>query len=239
MTEEQAEESQDKTSAAPEAETAKVPRPTRASASLIREVAITFGALAAVILAILLVQDWRDRSSQPSLTAAPLFTDMNGNAIDVELGVTTEGKAAIGKPAVDFQLVDPDGNLVSLTDFRGAPVLVNFWATWCVPCRREVPDFVVLQEEWGDSVRIVGVDLQERADTVSQFAKDFQINYSLVLDLDGEVTRAYQLSGLPETFFLDASGIIRDHRIGRVEKEVARCIAAGILAGNHEPEDCR
>jgi thiol-disulfide isomerase/thioredoxin len=205
----------------------------------ILELAVTLGALGIVVLGILLVENWRDRSSQPSSAAAPVFTDLNGNPIEVELGVVSGGRAALGKPAADFQLVDPDGRLLTLADYRGQPVLVNFWATWCVPCRREVPDFVQLQAEWGDSVQIVGVNLQERAVTVSQFAADFQMNYPLALDLDGEVTKAYRLTGLPETFFVDSAGILRDHRIGAVEPEIARCIVDGMLAGNHDPKDCR
>lgn len=215
------------------------PRRPRKEGYPILELAVTLGALGIVVLGILLVENWRDRSSQPSSAAAPVFTDLNGNPIEVELGVVSGGRAALGKPAADFQLVDPDGGLLTLADYRGQPVLVNFWATWCVPCRREVPDFVQLQEEWGDSARIVGVNLQERAATVSQFAADFQINYPLALDLDGEVTKAYRLTGLPETFFVDSAGILRDHRIGAVEPEIARCIVDGMLAGNHDPKDCR
>lgn len=222
-----------------EAATRHGSRRNRGSRYPFRELIVTFGALGAVVLAVLFIENWRDRSTQPSFSSAPTFTDFNGNTIEVDLGVVSGGKAAIGKPALGFQLVDLEGDLVSLADFRGRPVLVNFWATWCVPCRREVPDFVQLQREWGDSVRIVGVDLQERAPTVSQFAEEFRINYTLVLDLDGEVTRAYQLTGLPETFFVDAAGIIRDHRIGAVEPEIARCIVSSMLAGDHEPKDCR
>lgn len=213
--------------------------PNRNAGYPLLELALTLGAVGLVVVSILLVQNWRDRSSQPPSGDAPVVTDLNGNTIEIDLGVTAGSGSAIGEPATDFQLVDAEGNLVTLAGFRGQFVLVNFWATWCVPCRREVPDFVALQEEWGDSAQIVGVNLQEQAATVSDFAREFRVNYPLALDLNGEVTEAYELTGLPETFFVDAAGILRDHRIGIVEPDIARCIVASMLEGNHQPEDCR
>lgn len=156
-----------------------------------------------------------------------------------EFGITGEGSPDIGETAPDFLLVSPNGAQVRLSDLRGKPVVVNFWATWCPPCVREIPDFVALQTEWGDRIQIVGVDLQEPPENASLFVEQFGINYLIGLDRDGEVTQAYKLTGLPETFFLDRDGTIRDHRIGQVSQEVARCIGESIAAGSHEPEDCR
>ena len=65
------------------------------------------------------------------------------------------------------------------------------------------------------------------------------MNYPLALDLDGSVTQAFKLTGLPETFFIDSAGVIRDHRIGVVQAEVARCIVAGLQRNDYAPDDCR
>ncbi len=78
-----------------------------------------------------------------------------------------------------------------------------------------------------------------RAGVAQEFVDNYSINYPTPLDGCGEVTGSYKLRGLPETFFLDEQGIIRDHRIGQLRPDVARCIVAGIQAGAHDPEDCR
>ncbi|MBI2765952.1 MAG: TlpA family protein disulfide reductase [Chloroflexi bacterium] len=200
-----------------------------------RDLVIPFLAIAAVVGAIVLVQLYRARDRVPALDAS--FAPGAYQAID--LGPAGGGKPKLGEPAPGFQLLDPEGNLIRLDDFRGRPVVVNFWATWCVPCQRESPDLVALQKEWGDSVRLLGVDYFESAEAVKGFALNFSLNYPLPLDSDGRVTGSYKLTGLPETFFLDDAGIIRDHRIGQLRPEIARCIVAGIQAGNHKPEACR
>lgn len=200
-----------------------------------RDLLVPLAAIVAVVGAIVLVQLYRERESTPA--AGPVFAP--GSYSPIELGSEGGGKPKLGELAPGFQLLDPEGRVIRLDDFRGRPVLVNFWATWCVPCRKETPDLIQLQSEWGDQVQIVGVNYSEPADTARAFATNFGINYVLPLDNTGEVTGSYKLTGLPETFFLDGEGIIRDHRIGQLRPDVARCIVAGIQAGGHEPEACR
>ncbi|MBE7520630.1 MAG: TlpA family protein disulfide reductase [Thermoflexaceae bacterium] len=200
-----------------------------------RDLIIPVAAITAVVVAIVLVQLIRERESTPA--TAPVFAP--GSYSPIELGSQGGGKPKLGEPAPGFQLLDVDGQVVRLDGFRGRPVLINFWATWCVPCRKETPELVELQSEWGDQAQIVGVNYSEPADTARAFATNFGINYVLPLDNTGEVTGSYKLTGLPETFFLDSEGIIRDHRIGQLNPDVARCIVASIQAGNHKPEACR
>lgn len=214
-------------------------RAARASRYPVVELSVTLGAIAAVVLAIMLIQGLQDDGGASPSPSSIAFTDLNGNPATVEVGVVSGDKAAIGRPATGFNLPDPDGAIVSLASYRGRPVVINFWATWCAPCRREVPDFVALQEEWGDGARIVGVNLQEQGPTVANFAADYGINYPIALDLNGEVTRAYRLTGLPETFFVDSEGILRDHRIGVVRPATARCVVASLGRGDYDPKDCR
>ncbi len=204
----------------------------RGGRNAVRDLAIPVLAIAAVVTAIVVVQLIRERNAATSAPSA------SGEYSALNLGSSGEGAPKVGEPAPGFQLLDLEGEMIRLEDFRGRPVLINFWATWCVPCRKETPDLVALQAEWGDTAQILGVNYYESADVAQGFVDEFSINYPTPLDSYGEVTGSYKLRGLPETFFLDGQGIIRDHRIGQLDPDVARCIVAGIQAGNHEPEDC-
>jgi len=208
--------------------------PRRGGRDPLRDLVIPIAAIVAVVVAIVLVQLVRERNN--AVPAAPATSD---DFYSLELGPAGEGKPKVGEPAPGFQLLDAQGQVVRLEDFRGRPVLINFWATWCVPCRKETPELVALQTEWGETAQIVGVNYYESAEAVQAFATDFSVNYPLPLDSDGRVTGSYKLRGLPETYFLDSEGVIRDHRIGQLRPDVARCIVGGIQAGNHEPEECR
>jgi thiol-disulfide isomerase/thioredoxin len=194
-----------------------------------------FAVLTAVVLAILVLEGVIPFGKSGS--AGPGAVSATGDFF--ELGVLRDGEIEFGEPAPLFQLQDADGTVIRLDDYRGRPVLVNFWASWCIPCRAEVPDLVALQAEWGDRAQILGVDLQESAGTVTEFAAAFETNYPLPIDRDGSVTDAYELFGLPETFFLDAEGIVRDLRIGQLDPDVARCIVESIEQGDHDPRSCR
>ncbi|MGK2964748.1 MAG: TlpA family protein disulfide reductase [Tepidiformaceae bacterium] len=201
----------------------------------LRDFVLPLAAVAGVFSAILLVQMVRERGHAPSSVA----NSGHFYSLEAELGPAGKGTPKLGQAAPGFQLVDTRGQLVRLEDFRGRPVLLNFWASWCVPCRRETPDLIALQAEWATTAQILGVNYYESAAAAREFADEFAVNYPLPLDSDGRVTGSYKLTGLPETFFLDGDGIIRDHRIGQLSADVARCIVAGIGAGRHEPKDCR
>lgn len=206
----------------------------RGGRDALRDLAIPVLAIAAVVAGIVAVQMFREINAGVPAGASP-----GGEYYTLELGSTGEGAPKLGEPAPGFHLLDPGGEMIRLEDFRGRPVLINFWATWCVPCRKETPDLVTLQAEWGETVQILGVNYYESADVAQEFVTSFAVNYPTPLDSYGEVTGSYKLTGLPETFFLDGGGIIRDHRIGQLRPDVARCIVAGIRAGGHDPKDCR
>ena len=206
---------------------------TRRGRNVLRDLVIPVLAIAAAVAGIVAVQMFRE------INAAPTAPSIGGEYSSLNLGSTGEGAPKLGEPAPGFQLLDPAGEMIRLEDFRGRPVLINFWATWCVPCRKETPDLVTLQAEWGETVQILGVNYYESAGVARDFVSSFAVNYPTPLDSYGEVTGSYKLRGLPETFFLDEQGTIRDHRIGQLDPDIARCIVAGIRAGNHDPEDCR
>lgn len=128
------------------------------------------------------------------------------------------------RPAPDFTLQGLDGSTVRLSDYRGKVVLVNFWGTWCEPCKEETP---ALQEAYrrlsGQGLMVIGVDLrnQERAGPagdadVRAFAERYSVTYPIALDVAGETARAYQIFPLPTSFFIDQAGVMRFVRVGMV-----------------------
>ena len=123
----------------------------------------------------------------------------------------------IGNLAPDFQLSNLDGQLVSLNDFRGKPILVNFWATWCPPCRSEMPFIqeTFTDKKWSEEGLVVlAIDIGEKASTVREFVNNYGLTFPVLLDIGREVSLEYHVRGIPTTFFIDREGIIQDIRVG-------------------------
>jgi len=128
------------------------------------------------------------------------------------------GELAGSAPA--FTLMDLDGRPVSLADFRGKVVVLNFWATWCPPCRREIPDFIDLQNEYGSQgVQIVGIALDE-PEKVQAFARQHGMNYAVLIGSD-EISMKYGgIEGIPTTFIVDKNGKIVNRFEGFRPREI-------------------
>ena len=120
-----------------------------------------------------------------------------------------DSPAHVGQPALDFALQDLMGNVVRLSNLRGQVVLVNLWATWCPPCRAEMPDLSALYLAHNEGFIILGVDDQERKETVSEFLKRTPLPYPVLLDPDSRVSRAYGVSFLPMSILIDRRGVLR------------------------------
>jgi peroxiredoxin len=118
--------------------------------------------------------------------------------------------------APDFTLATTDGDAIQLSALQGRPVVVNFWATWCPPCRAEMPELEALWQRFGQgSVMVLGVDQGESAVVVERFAREeVPTSFPLLLDESQEVGRLYQVHALPTTFFIDAQGRIQDVKVG-------------------------
>ena len=135
-----------------------------------------------------------------------------------EIGELEEGVSAEKEwgNAPDFTLPDLEGNSLTLSDFKGRVIILNFWATWCPPCRREIPDFVELYEKYKDEgLLIIGVNL-DRGDSrsVKQFSKEYKINYPIVLG-NVNVTQDYGgVRAIPTTFVIDRKGNIKEKYVG-------------------------
>ena len=122
----------------------------------------------------------------------------------------------ISKPAPDFTLQSLNGQNMSLSDLRGKAVLLNFWATWCAPCKIEMPWFVELQNEYGaQGLQIVGVAMDDSSkDDIAKFAKDMGVNYPVLIGKEAVGEEYGGVPALPESFFIGRDGKIVDKIIG-------------------------
>ena len=125
-----------------------------------------------------------------------------------------------GALAPDFLLPTLDGKTVRLSDLRGKGVVINFWATWCPPCRKEMPQLVAAYQRYrNDGLEVVAVNVGEPEDRVRQFAEEFGMRFTVALDKIGAVARTYSLLGLPTTFFVDRQGVIRIVHAGAFKEQ--------------------
>lgn len=139
----------------------------------------------------------------------------------VALFLTVSPAAAVeGERACDLGLPDLEGTLVHLSQLRGNVLVVNFWATWCNPCREEIPDFVQLHKEYrGRGVEVIGVAVEKgKEKRVKAFAAKFGIEYPIVVG-DIEVARQWLVRGIPRTFLIDREGKVAQKIVGKTDKD--------------------
>jgi cytochrome c biogenesis protein CcmG, thiol:disulfide interchange protein DsbE len=129
-------------------------------------------------------------------------------------------KVAVGEKVPAFTGRDLDGRKVDLKALRGEVVLLNVWATWCFPCRREMPALEGLHREWsGNGLRVVAVsiDAASAERDIQEFVAEYGLTFDIVHDAAQDVTRAFRTIGVPETFLIDPDGTLRRHWIGRID----------------------
>lgn len=152
-----------------------------------------------------------------------------GGSADVEPARIVQAQAtgeldvgpSAGALAPDFEASDSDGNRFRLSDYRGWPVLVNFWATWCVACKAEMPAIQgVLEHHRTGGFTVIAVNEGEGAEAARQFLEDMGVDFHLALDPDRTVGDAYRLPGLPGSFFVDRDGVIREVWYGEMSVEM-------------------
>lgn len=124
--------------------------------------------------------------------------------------------------APDFKLLSTDGKEVNLSDYKGKVVILDFWATWCGPCRRGVPDLVAIQKNYGEKVVIIGISLDDSRtkNDIQPFMKEFEINYPVVYGTSEVVMNYGNIQAIPTSFIIDQSGNIVDKYVGLVSKEI-------------------
>ncbi|WP_409293083.1 peroxiredoxin family protein [Peribacillus sp. SCS-37] len=123
-----------------------------------------------------------------------------------------------GNIAPDFTLSTLDGKTVSLSDYKGKKVLLNFWATWCPPCKKEIPEMKEYAERMPDNEVILAVNMDPKAD-VKGFAAKMGMNFPVLLDKEDKVNSAYKVISIPTTYFIDSNGHISHKIIGQMKAE--------------------
>jgi len=127
---------------------------------------------------------------------------------------SVEVTAKVGSQAPDFSLPTIDGDMITLSDLRGKPVVLTFWTTHCGACLYQMPFFQAAHEEMGQEVMIVAIDIGESSSLIQQFAEYYGYTFTFALDYDGSVMSVYNIVGTPTNFLIDASGVITEIKIG-------------------------
>jgi thiol-disulfide isomerase/thioredoxin len=164
---------------------------------------ILFAALAALYMTSVFTGDKPGSINEANLYPNPAGSEPSGNTV----------------PAPDFSLTSMEGDLFTLSDHAGKVIVLNIWATWCPPCREEIPEFIEIQDEMEEDVLFVGVSMDEQGwDVVRPFAEEYQVNYPLVVD-DGTVSVKYgPIQALPMTFLINRDGEVELAIPGMVNK---------------------
>lgn len=124
----------------------------------------------------------------------------------------------MGKQAPPFSLKNLDGRPLSLADYKGKVVLINFWATWCKPCRVEMPSLNKLFKKYGkQGLVVIGVSIDKTRDPVREFLEEIPLDFPIVLDSDTSVSKNYKVFAFPTTFLIDRGGILKEKFIGEMD----------------------
>ncbi len=138
--------------------------------------------------------------------------------------------------APDFTVIDTEGNSVKLSDMRGKPVIVNFWASWCGPCKGEMPDFEEKYKEYGDEINFMMINLTDGSgDTVksaSEFIESRGYSFPIYFDTMMEAAMAYSVYSIPVTFFIDAQGSVAAYAPGAIDGDTIQQGIDMIYQGN-------
>jgi peroxiredoxin len=139
-----------------------------------------------------------------------------------------------GEPIPNFELPTLDGRKVRLSDLRGSPVLINFWATWCAPCKQEMP-LIVEQYNWnrGEGLRVLAIDTlaNDNVEDMRAFVKQFNMNFDVLVDETDAIAGGWEVMGLPTTFFVRPDGIIAKVHVGQLTADQLKEYMKLILPG--------
>jgi peroxiredoxin len=174
-------------------------------------------ALPLILLAVILVAN-RDNGS-------------DGSAVTPPPGHAT-ASVKVGEPLPDFTLTDANGKQVQLSSFRGKPLVLTFFASWCNPCEKEMPLLQQAHDDTPDRFGALAVSYDDLAGDSRDFVHRLGVTFPVGLDPDGQVKRAYGVTGIPQTFFVDANGVLRDRVYGITSKRALDQPLDALLGAN-------
>ena len=180
-----------------------------------KRILIALGIVVLIMGASYSVYDFnKSEEKTTSLVNPPVPTQQQASAASSQNSNTDE---KFKLKAIDFKLKDLNGKEVSLSDFKGKRVFLNFWASWCPPCKAEMPEMEDLYKETKDSdLVILAVNLGENKSTVEKFIKDNNYTFPVLLDNNNEAAVNYRVVSIPTSFFIDKDGTIVDKHIGSI-----------------------
>lgn len=158
----------------------------------------------------------------PSGQITPANTIAPGSSTTYEPPKSANDQVRIGSLAPDFNLNNLNNQVIKLSQFRGKPVLMNFWATWCPPCEAELPMLEQTYQANSDKLVILGVNMREDADTVAGRVDKAGLKYPIVLDGNGDVTNRYQVRVFPTSLFIDKNGIVQRIILGPLTEDTVK-----------------
>ncbi len=160
---------------------------------------------------------------QASITPTTEPADSSGNSPELSITAAPEPTK---QPAIDFSMQDINGNTVSLSDYYGKPIVLNFWASWCGPCKSEMPEFNTVYLDLKDDVNFLMVDMvdgfQETINKGSKFIEDNGYEFPIFFDVDQEGAYSYSVYAIPSTVFIDKDGNIANYYQGAISESVLR-----------------
>jgi peroxiredoxin len=181
---------------------------------------VLLAVLAAVFLAI---RAGRDDGGDDAQIIAPPTGQASAAPDDGDTGPIDGSGPVVGQPAPTFALRNADGEIVKLTDLRGKVVWINFWATWCRPCKQELPDIQKLYgEKRGQGLEVLTINYQDPREDAIAYFRDNNLEIPMLLDPNGSVYDQYRLQGLPDSFFVDRDGNVAALHYGYMTEEKMR-----------------
>jgi peroxiredoxin len=136
------------------------------------------------------------------------------------LGLDVQNSLRAGDRAPDFSLVSLSGETVPLSQYEGRPLMINFWATWCAPCKVEMPLLQSRYEQHSDDLAILAIDYDEPKDVVQNFAGQLGLKFPILLDPGGKINDLFLVEGYPTSFFIDSSGVIQAVHVGQLTSQL-------------------
>lgn len=198
------------------------------------------GLLLGIVLSWILVRG-QASDARPALPETPTYrstivktsTPPSIWVVEVTPQVESQPIATVGKPAPDFSLKTMDGKMINLSDFHGKPVLINLWASWCPPCRYEMPGIQAAYEKYKDKgLAVLGIDftVQDNLKDAKAFVQELKLAFPILPDGTGDVSAGlYGMRGLPTSFFIDTEGILKRIQVGAMLPEKLEGYLAEIL----------